>query len=144
MDPEDPEDRSASEAVAFGLFKWEVYHKVLQRIFQTLQLPSQEGEAVKCGDGIHHVFFPGIIIHSLDGEEAWYSCAAWGAGADHPCPRCLVHKSQLHEVTKEFPLRTVKTMRRAYKQAVAAQTKAATEVILKANGLHKVEVCMSI
>ena len=75
MDPSDPNDRKASDKVAFGLFKWEVYHKILQRIFKTLEIPSQQGEAVKCGNGLHCVLFPGIPIHTLDGEEAWNTCA---------------------------------------------------------------------
>jgi hypothetical protein len=109
-------------------------------MFQSLELPSQEGEAVKCGDGVHRVFFPAIPIHSLDGEEAWCTCAARGAKADHPCPRCLAHKSELHKTTGDFPFRTVKAMRLACKQANAARSKTAAEEILKQNGLHNVQV----
>ena len=71
MDPSDLDNHKATETVEFGLFRKKVYDKVLQKIFKTLETPSQEGEAVKCGDGISHVLFPGISIHSLDGEEAW-------------------------------------------------------------------------
>jgi hypothetical protein len=144
VDPSDPNDRKASETVAFGLFKREVYHKVLAKIFKSLEIPSQEGEAVNCGDGIFRVFFPGIPIHSLDGEEAWATCAARGASADHPCPRCLVHKKELHILTKEYPLRTVKAMRKVYKESLAAHTKALTDEILKGAGLHQVTVCIYI
>ena len=142
MDPSDPNDRKASDNVAFGLFKWEVYHKILQRIFKSLEIPSQQGEAVKCGDGLHRVLFPGVPIHALDGEEAWNTCATRGASADHPCPHCLVHRDELHKVIKSSPNRTVNTMHKVYKQAMKAPTKAIAEDILKTHGLHKVIVCI--
>ncbi|KAF8514399.1 hypothetical protein JB92DRAFT_3115676 [Gautieria morchelliformis] len=99
---------------------------------------EKEGEAVKCGDEIHRVFFPGIAIQSLDMEEAACACGMRAASADYPCTRCLVHKHQLQLVTKSFTLRTTKTMQSVYKQAINAHTKAASEDILKKNGLHKV------
>ena len=144
MDPSDPNDHKAADTVAFGLFKREVYHKVLKKIFNSLEICSQQGEAVKCGDGVHRVLFPGIPIQSVDGEEACSTCATRGASADHPCPRCLVHKHQLHEVINSSPIRTVKTMRNAYKQSLAAPTKTAAEAILKDHGLHKIIVSFSI
>jgi len=59
------------------------------------------------------------------------TCATWGASADHPCPHCLVHKHQLHEVINSSPICTVKTMRNAYKQSLGFPTKTAAEAILK-------------
>jgi len=144
VDPSDPNDCKAADTVAFGLFKREVYHKVLKKIFNSLEIRSQQGEAVKCGDGVHRVLFPGIPIQSVDGEEACSTCATRGASADHPCPHCLVHKHQLHEVINSSPIRTVKTMRNAYKQSLAAPTKTAAEAILKDHGLHKIIVSFSI
>ncbi|KAF8521655.1 hypothetical protein JB92DRAFT_3275059 [Gautieria morchelliformis] len=138
IDPSDPEDRTATEKTVFGLFKREVYHKILKKIFHSLELRSQEGEAVKCGDEIHRVLFPGIAVHSLDGEEAYATCAARGASADYPCPCCLIHKSQLHNLTGNFPFRTSREMQKVYKKAIAARTKAEAEEVLKKKGLHKV------
>jgi hypothetical protein len=105
--------------------------------------PSQEGETVTCGDDITRVLFPGIPIHSLDGEEAGCTCAARGQKADHPCPRCLVHKSELHKVLKDCPLRTVEAMHHACQQAKAAKTKSAVDQIMRKHGLHDVWVCYS-
>ncbi|KAF8527226.1 hypothetical protein JB92DRAFT_3081531 [Gautieria morchelliformis] len=130
VDPGDPDD-------PFGRFKRDIYHKILQKMLRSLEHISQEGEAVKCGDEIHHVFFPGIAIQSLDMEEAACACGTRAALADYPCTRCLVHKHQLHLVTKSFTLQTTKTMQSVYKQAINAHTKAASEDILKKNGLHK-------
>ncbi|KAF8584946.1 hypothetical protein K439DRAFT_1646749 [Ramaria rubella] len=139
IDPSDPADRKASEKVAFGLFKQEVYHKVLRIVFKSLKGPSKRGETVKCADEIACVFFPGIPIQSLDGEEAVASCATRGASADHPCPRCLVHHDDLHKCTLQGVLRTVKVMHDVYKWAKNACTKAEVEKILRQHGLHLVE-----
>lgn len=95
---------------------------------------------MKCSDGLHRIFYPGIPIHSLDGEEAYCTCGARGAAADHPCPRCLVYKTDLHKVTKKYDMRTSESMQAVYSQAQNASTKTATENILKNNGLHQVKV----
>jgi len=42
------------------------------------------------------------------------TCGTQGTSADHPCPHCLVHKDQLHEVINSSPIHTVKTMHNAY------------------------------
>ncbi|KAF8587172.1 hypothetical protein K439DRAFT_1645943 [Ramaria rubella] len=87
---------------------------------------------VRCADEIACVFFPGVPIQSLDGEEAVASCATHGASADHPCPRCLVHHDDLHKCTLQGVLRTPKVMHDAH-------TKAEDERILQQHGLHLVE-----
>ncbi|KAF8577038.1 hypothetical protein K439DRAFT_1622385 [Ramaria rubella] len=120
IDPSDPDDRKASETVEFGCFK------------------RENGQAVTCGDACTRVFFPGIPIESLDGEEAVCTCGAHGASAEHPCPRCLVSHAQLHELTKQFTFRTVETMFAVYQKALKARTKKDMESILKEHGLHLV------
>jgi len=87
--------------------------------------------------------YPGIHIESLDGEEAAAFCCCRGALANHPCPKCLAHKTQLHEVTKSFTPRTVESMREVVRRAAAAASKTAAENILKGYGLHNVDVCMA-
>ena len=54
---------------------------------------------------------------------------------------CLVYKRDLQKVLNNCTVCTVKDMHQAYKQAMAAPTKAAGEEIMKINGLHTVEVC---
>ncbi|KAF8522668.1 hypothetical protein JB92DRAFT_2827536 [Gautieria morchelliformis] len=122
VDPGDPDDCTQKEKVAFGCFKRDIYHNILRKMLRSLEHISQEG----------------IAIQSLDMEEAACACGMWAASADYPCTQCLVHKHQLHLVTKSFTLRTTKTMQSVYKQAINAHTKAASEDILKKNGLHKV------
>ncbi|KAF8516938.1 hypothetical protein BU17DRAFT_67219 [Hysterangium stoloniferum] len=93
-DPYDPKSQTETQKTAFSFFKRSIYHK---RVLTT-----------------------GITIQSVDGEEAVWTCATWGASALHPCPRCLVHKDELTKLTK----------------ARMAKSKKKGEEILRDNGLH--------
>lgn len=144
MDPGDPDERNARETLEFAHFKRVVYHKVASRVFSSLRRRSHSGEAMRCGDGATRVLHPGIIIESQDGEEANYFCACRASGhANYPCPKCLVHKDQLHDVTGSFESRTSESMRSVIQRASQAQTKAEKEKILQAFGLHDIQVCLT-
>jgi hypothetical protein len=128
-------------SVKVAQFKREVYHEIFRIILKTLRKPSKYGEAVKCGDSIVRVLFPGFIIHAVDGEEAYSTCSCRGVKANHPCPSCLVAKNQLHLLSEKFTSRTQDTMKTIYEQATKASTNRAREQILRDAGLHLVKVC---
>lgn len=87
------------------------------------------------------MLYPGILIESQDAEEAAYFCGCRAASANHPCPKCLIFHSDLHDITGTFAeLRTPETMQAAISLASKAKTKGQREVILKNKGLHNVEV----
>ncbi|KII93190.1 hypothetical protein PLICRDRAFT_121618 [Plicaturopsis crispa FD-325 SS-3] len=138
-DPANPSDRNASETLEFANFKRDVYQKVLNVVFERLRRRSHHGETVRCGDKIPRILHPGIHIESLDGEEASTFCCVRAALANHPCPKCLVHKSKLHELTTTFEPRTTESMRAVFRRAALAGSKAKTENILKDHGLNNVE-----
>ncbi|KAF8523299.1 hypothetical protein BU17DRAFT_63874 [Hysterangium stoloniferum] len=138
-DPYDPKSRTEAQRAAFAFFKRSIYHKVLTIAFKPLQHPSEYGETVTCSDSFQRVLTTGIIIQSVDGEEAASTCATRGASALHPCPRCLVHKDELTKLTKVFPLRTIQTMLDVILEARTARSKKKTEEILRDNGLHIVD-----
>ena len=87
--------------------------------------------------------YPGILIESQDGEEASYFCACRAALANYPCPKCLVHKDELHHVSKEFSVRTSESMRAVIQEASVAPTKAKKEKKLQDHGLHDIEVWLT-
>lgn len=97
-----------------------------------------------CGDLIHRVLFPGILIKAIDGKEACSSCAVRNAHANHPCPKCLVHRNQLDEIDQLFPIRTTESMQAVYNQYLAASSRTAGEAILVKYGLHATKVCCLI
>ncbi|KIJ44791.1 hypothetical protein M422DRAFT_251780 [Sphaerobolus stellatus SS14] len=132
------EDDSAA-SVEIAKFKREVYHKVLNVIFGSLKNPSHFGDTVKCGDRILRVLFPGFLIHAVDGEEACGTCGTRGAQANHPCPRCLVAKWLLYQLSEKAPSRTQDNMREIFSKAKNVTTITAREAILKEYGLHFVK-----
>ncbi|KIJ58811.1 hypothetical protein HYDPIDRAFT_33775 [Hydnomerulius pinastri MD-312] len=135
-DLSDPSSRNTAETLAWACFKREVYHKVLQVIFGSLRHRARSGEAIKCGDDLNRVIYPGIPIESLDGEESCKTTATRAALADHPCPKCLVRHEQLHNIDETFTQRTTQSMMAVYQKAACASTKSEAESILQSHGLH--------
>ncbi|KAF8994667.1 hypothetical protein BDQ17DRAFT_1392381 [Cyathus striatus] len=139
VNPGDPDERGAAETLEFSEFKREVYQRVLGQIFNSLKWPSQHGETHMCNDNVIRILYPGILIESQDGEEASYFCACRATIANHPCPKCLVHQSQLGNITEQFELRTPETMCSVLQQASHSQSKTAKEKILRDHGLHNIK-----
>ena len=111
-------------------------------MFASLVGPSHHGDCLNCGDMIERVIYPGILIKSLDGEEACASCGTRAANANHPCPGCLVHHDDLHRLSMVFVPRSTETMKAVVRASRAATTKAEAERLLQVHGLHDVEVCV--
>ncbi|EGO29424.1 hypothetical protein SERLADRAFT_433403 [Serpula lacrymans var. lacrymans S7.9] len=135
-DPADPTDRNSAETLEWAHFKRDVYHQVLGIVFKTLQRPARHGEAMKCGDSHNRIIHPGIPIKSLDGEESCVVTAMWAALANYPCPKCLVHHNELHNINGTFEPRITKTMQKAYLDSTRAPNKSEAERILQSRGLH--------
>jgi len=87
--------------------------------------------------------FPGIPIQSVMEKRLVLLVQLGG-------PQQIIHVLVVLSISISFmryqflPIRTVKTMRNAYKQSLAAPTKTAAEAILKDHGLHKIIVSFSI
>ncbi|KZT29211.1 hypothetical protein NEOLEDRAFT_1086238 [Neolentinus lepideus HHB14362 ss-1] len=138
-DPHDPSDRKAKEKVVFQQFRRNIYQQVLRTVFKSLKRRSWEGEVVKCGDSRTRTLFPGVLIESVDGEEAANFCACRAALANYPCPKCLVHKSQLHNITGSYEQRTSASMSAVLHEARQASNATAKDNILKDFGLHDIK-----
>ncbi|KAK6997280.1 hypothetical protein R3P38DRAFT_2563738, partial [Favolaschia claudopus] len=78
----------------------------------------------------------GILVDSLDGKEAADFNACRAALANHPCPKCLIHKTDLHRISGNFELRTTPAMKAIVKKALKAKTHAKKEAILMDAGLR--------
>jgi len=142
IDTSDPSSRSSSETEEFAHFKRDIYQKVLEIIFKSLKQRSHNGDTHCCGDGVSRILYPGILIESQDAEEAAYFCGCRAARATHPCPKCLVSHSELHEIFGNFELRTPNSMRAALQKVASAKTKAEKQRILVKYGLHDISVCL--
>ncbi|KAJ6455887.1 hypothetical protein C8R45DRAFT_1082424 [Mycena sanguinolenta] len=135
-DPSDPSSRNALQTEEFAQYKMEVYQKVLAVVFSSLKSRSWSGEPIRCPDGVVRIFHSGIMIDPLDGKEGAYFCACRAAKANFPCPKCLVPKSSLHNITGAFKLRTIPNMKAVVLKANKCKTKTKKADILKGYGLH--------
>lgn len=140
IDHSDPSSRSSAETEEFAHFKRDIYQKVLNIVFKSVKHRSHKGDAHCCADGIDRILYPGILIASQDAEEAAYFCGCHAAGATHPCPKCLVSHSELHEIFGKFKLRTSSDMQAVLKQVSITKTKTDKQRILVEYGLHEVSV----
>ena len=127
----------------FTLFKMQVYHKVLAQIFDGFEGKSHNGVLVKFADAIFRIGHPGVLIISLDAEEAPIFNACKSHNARLPCPRCLVTHDELDQLGCRFTLRTVGDMRSIILNMRASSlNRVAQNTVLTQNGLRNVEVCV--
>ncbi|KAJ7204211.1 hypothetical protein C8J57DRAFT_1454650 [Mycena rebaudengoi] len=138
-DPTDPTNRNTPQTLEFARYKMKIYQRILAMIFASLKSRSWNGEALRCFDGLVRIFHPGVLICSLDGKEAAYFNACRAALANFPCPKCLVHKSDLHRMSQIFTLRTIANMKKVFLRASSQHSKTKKEAILKDSGLHDIE-----
>ncbi|KAJ7581540.1 hypothetical protein C8J56DRAFT_1057519 [Mycena floridula] len=129
-DPGDSGDRigRAKETLEFQQYKKE-----------TLKIRSRNGNVLKFGDGKIQVGHPGIAVELMDGEEIAHWTGIRAATADHPCPKCLVKKCDLHRLSLVSELRTTRVMRAAFIRASIAPTAAKKEEILQDFGMHDID-----
>ncbi|KAI0309540.1 hypothetical protein OF83DRAFT_1071905, partial [Amylostereum chailletii] len=92
-----------------------------------------------CGDSITRVLYPGILIASLDGEEAAVFCCLRAALANYPCPKCLVHHNDLHRLVASFTSRTPDLMQQVLAHAASESSKTRADKHLQDYGVHDTE-----
>jgi hypothetical protein len=116
------------------------YHGLNKLALKSLEMRSHRGETFRFGDLVRRTGFPGVLIGSMDFQEiaAWLRMRA--SNANFPCPKCLVPKEHLHDLTRAFALRTPETMSRVLAKARKKVTKGDKEAVLKGAGLHDGEV----
>jgi hypothetical protein len=83
---------------------------------------------------------PSILVASLDYEEAVHFLCCRASSANYPCPRCMVHHSELRKMSGKYTRRTSKTMSAVLKQARAQPTATVRNEILASYGLHNTKV----
>ncbi|KAJ7206793.1 hypothetical protein GGX14DRAFT_637014 [Mycena pura] len=103
----------------------------------SLEQRSHHGEALRFGDGITRIAYPGVLIESMDFEELAAWLAIRNSMSLHPCPQCLAHKNDLPRLTRSFTKRTSESMSCALARAPIPKTE--RNEYLKQYGLHDFE-----
>ncbi|KAJ7737168.1 hypothetical protein DFH07DRAFT_753146 [Mycena maculata] len=133
----DPNTITGSARSEYDRLKRLIYRGVCHLVMASLEQRSHKGEALRFGDGVKRVTYPGVLIESMDFEELAAWLAIRNSTSLHPCPQCLVHKDNLPQLTRAFPQRTTESMSRAL--AAAPIPKTDRNEHLKKYGLHDFE-----
>lgn len=134
----DPNTLKSSARTEYDRLKRMIYCGVCRLVMASLQERSHGGEALRFGDGVIRVAHPGVLIESMDFEELAAWLAIRNSTSLHPCPQCLVHKDDLHRLTKSYPQRTMESMSAILARAPIPRSERNEH--LKEYGLHDFEV----
>ncbi|KAJ7842905.1 hypothetical protein B0H13DRAFT_1909632 [Mycena leptocephala] len=97
----DPRNLNTAARAEYDQLKRLIYRGVCETVMASLQHRSHRGEALRFGDGIIRVVHPGVLIESMDFEELAAWLAIRNSRSLHPCPQCLVHKDDLHRLSRQ-------------------------------------------
>ncbi|KAJ7817727.1 hypothetical protein B0H13DRAFT_1662465 [Mycena leptocephala] len=134
----DPRNLNTAARAEYDRLKRLIYRGVCETVMASLQHRSHRGEALRFGDGIVRVAHPGVLIESMDFEELAAWLAIRNSRSLHPCPQCLVHKDDLHCLSRSYPPRTATGMSTALVKAPTS-SKTQRNEFLKGYGLHDFE-----
>ncbi|KAJ7480474.1 hypothetical protein B0H11DRAFT_1724784 [Mycena galericulata] len=133
----DPNTLTGSMRSEYDRLKRIIYRGVCHLVMASLEQRSHNGEALRFGDGITRIAYPGVLIESMDFEELAAWLAIRNSTSLHPCPQCLVHKDDLPRLTRAFTERTTESMSRVLAGAPVGKTD--RNEYLKKYGLHDFE-----
>ncbi|KAJ6604998.1 hypothetical protein B0H10DRAFT_1922835 [Mycena sp. CBHHK59/15] len=133
----DPNTLTGLTRSEYDRLKRLIYRGVCHLVMASLERRSHNGEALRFGDGVTRVAYPGVLIESMDFEELAAWLAIRNSTSLHPCPQCLVHKNDFPRLTKVFPEHTTESMSRTLTRAPAGKTDRNEQ--LKQYGLHDFE-----
>jgi hypothetical protein len=109
-------------------------------MFASVRHWAQLGKPIKCGDGVLRIFWPALLVASLDYEEAVHFLCCRASSANFPCPRCLVPNTEQHLTLKKSKPRTSKAMSEVLARARKADSADLKLKILMDHGLHDTPV----
>ncbi|KAJ7215380.1 hypothetical protein GGX14DRAFT_608176 [Mycena pura] len=133
----DPNTLTGSSRSEYDRLKRMIYRGVCHLVMASLEQRSHHGEALRFGDGITRIAYPGVLIESMDFEELAAWLAIRNSMSLHPCPQCLAHKNDLPRLTRSFTKRTSESMSCALARAPIPKTE--RNEYLKQYGLHDFE-----
>ncbi|KAG2140569.1 hypothetical protein DEU56DRAFT_870910 [Suillus clintonianus] len=131
-----PEDASETGKLGYTTLKRVVWHDSFLKLLVNLDRYSKTGYSYLCYDKITRWLFPAILILSGDYEEQCMMSLIRGLQCKCPCPVCLVPLDELHNLSKEFPIRSAKDAQAALD--VYGHNRTQGEEILKGLGLRPV------
>ncbi|KAK1227009.1 hypothetical protein PQX77_009971 [Marasmius sp. AFHP31] len=113
-----------------------VWHQAFLKIIESLILMSQVGEIFKCGDGVTRLIYLVILALSADYEEQCVMCLIRGIKSGYPCPKCMVARDEMSNLSKTWAARTAAETTEVLNEVINLQKKAQQEGLLKDHSLR--------
>ncbi|KAL0562800.1 hypothetical protein V5O48_019278, partial [Marasmius crinis-equi] len=117
-------------------FKSVVWHESTMKILESVRILSEVGSVFKCGDGVERLIFLVLLALSADYEEQCVMCLIRGLRALHPCPKCMVGKDELSDLSHRWRKRTAKDTIDVLNEVVMLELKGDKEALLKEHSLR--------
>ncbi|KAK7438754.1 hypothetical protein VKT23_017884 [Stygiomarasmius scandens] len=125
-----------SGKTSFANFKSAVWHKSFEKILDSLIPHSKTGCSVLCGDNTSRHLFPIPYILSADYEEQCVMALIRGFGGLCPCPKCLIPKDELADLSAKADLRTPQHTLEIMKKVESLKLQTEKEEVLKEHSLR--------
>ncbi|KAG2074347.1 hypothetical protein BDR04DRAFT_976913, partial [Suillus decipiens] len=108
-----PEDAGEEGKLGYTTLKRVVWHESFLKLLEHAAQYSKTRYLCKCHNDILRWLFPVILILFADYEEQCMMSLIHGRGGKCPCPVCLVPLTELHDLLKTYPLRSVEEAKEA-------------------------------
>ncbi|KAL0059303.1 hypothetical protein AAF712_013951 [Marasmius tenuissimus] len=117
-------------------FKAVVWHVAFAKILESVVIMSEVGIRLRCGDGVIQMLYLILLALSADYEEQCVICLIRGVKGNYPCPRCMVHKEELADLSRTWKERSVKDTADILNEVIDLEFKNDQEALLKEHSLR--------
>ncbi|KAL0572513.1 hypothetical protein V5O48_009455 [Marasmius crinis-equi] len=117
-------------------FKSVVWHESTSKILESVRILSEVGCVYKCGDGVERLIFLVLLALSADYEEQCVMTLIRGLRALHPCPKCMVGKEELSDLSHRWKKRAAQDTIDVLNEVALLDLKGEKETLLKEYSLR--------
>ncbi|KAL0058382.1 hypothetical protein AAF712_014944 [Marasmius tenuissimus] len=130
------EESAHKNKPAWANMKSIVWHQAFLKIIESLILMSQVGEIFKCGDGVTRLIYLIVLALSADYEEQCVMCLIRGIKSGYPCPKCMVARDEMSNLSKTWEARTAADTTEVLNEVIALEKQGEQEGLLKEHSLR--------
>ncbi|KAL0057494.1 hypothetical protein AAF712_015864 [Marasmius tenuissimus] len=131
-----PVESKHSSKKFFVDFKFIVWHVAFAKIIESVIVMSEPGIRWKCGDGVTRLIYFILLALSADYEEQCIMCLIRALKGLYPCPRCMIEKEELSDLSRIWKKRTAADVTEVLNEVDSFDLKKDQEVLLKEHSLR--------
>ncbi|ESK82060.1 hypothetical protein Moror_13415 [Moniliophthora roreri MCA 2997] len=125
-----------SGKTSFVDFKVIVWHQSAIKMFESIRIYCKVECILDCSDRICRLLYPILLALSADYEEQCAMCLIHGLSALHLCPKCMVGKEKLLQLSERWDAHSPEDMTHILNQVAAMAWKGDQKDLLKQYSLH--------